>query len=557
MKLTFCGRWNRNPLNFYGRYNSRMSKKKIKRNLSGKYAILLREKSSRCAAILKFYGRRKCTAQAPVILNKNILKMISPRFVIRPKRNKEILSKIEVIVNKKFADDYRSLQSIIRKPKSPPKTYTCSTCNHKFTNKTRFDAHAKTHKNDLGDSSCSEGELVIDDDVMLVLDEDDNNDMHVAMTNELNHKRDPAEAKAEEFLCMIGNCQQKFDKETSLVLHIGFCHEKTDKSFKCTKCDSSFTRESGLVAHQRISHPIVVEPEPVEPQKKVRRKSVYPTTTQVNGTSKEQLKNSNSPKVNGSSIRFQRYESSKTKFICRICSASFEQRTFLDRHITVHHIAKLYYCYKCKSAFTMSKLLEHLKFAHLQFVNEPNYISTIKNIESVASHRCAFCIYSSRIRSEVCEHMQDEHYDEFEKSGATEEEASSPDSLENLFLPETVQILSERELELSKKKPETQKKKPETKRRLVNDPSFKFRCFRCQRRFSRPDKLRNHVCLARLELKTANSSHKVSNTPLRITAKSQMVNGFFNCLKCPQIFTDREMFSKHVLIHEEVSVKPT
>lgn len=532
---------------------------KRKHDLSGKYAILLSESRTKYAAVLKFISRKLCKAKAAVTVSNNTIKQISPKFVISPRRNKKILRKIEVIVTKQFKAEYEGLRSAAKTPSkertktiSPIKIFSCTTCNHKFTSKPHFEAHVHTHK-DLDSSSDSEGGLVIDDDVMLVL-EDDSDDFPAHPAKILNLKEHPGEAKAEEFCCMVENCQKKFDSEQALVLHIGLCHIKDDRPFKCnkSKCLDSFKRESGLIAHQRMCHPIeLIPPKSLEPPKRGRRKSVF-VPSPIDATA---LEPKNKSPVN-SSITFKLYDSTKkTTFICRICSASFEQRTFLDRHISVHHIAKMYHCFKCMSAFTMIKLLEHIKIAHMDLVHDENYIRTISDVNSVASHRCAFCRYSSRIRSEVNEHMKDEHYDEFEKSENPEDDhASSPDSLENLLMPESARIISRKEEQLAK----NQLMKVKTslkKRRPTNDPSFQFRCVRCQRRFAKSETLRRHTCYRhRKELPSSESptldqfnNHDTPKTSqTRFTANSQMVNGFFNCLLCPQVFTDRTMFAAHV-----------
>lgn len=599
MKLSAAKRWKRKQQKFHLRRSKSVIRKSSKKqDLSGKYVILLSEHRSKYAVVLKFKTRTLCKVKAAVAINNKIIKQISRKFIISPNKPKykKILSKIEVIVTKRFKEQYERLHSppepftavvkqpspvgnkspnvpVVKKPspvvikqpspaKEPPpavvktlpdrrksitiKIFSCSTCNHKFTSKKLFEEHGRTH---MQQESSDEGELMIDDDVLLVID-DEVSDIMPPPNVIVNLKADPDEAKAEEFCCMMQNCQKKFDTEEMLVAHIGL-HHKDDKPFKCNKCEDSFSRESGLIAHQRMRHPVeIIPPIPQEPPKRGRRKSVFVPST-INGTANETLK-INGSTMNSAGIVFKPYNSIRIKkFICRICSAIFTQRDFLDRHISVHHVLKIYHCFKCKNSFTMIKLLEHLKMFHMDSVNDPRYIKTISDVECVAYHRCAFCRYSSNIRPAVNAHMKDEHYDEFEKSDTSEEDhASSPDSLENILTPESSKILSKKE-ELAK---EAVEKKA---RRGANDPSFKNRCVRCQRRFAKPETLRKHTCRRLFKLTAQNPSNpsripQATNkdeamTPQpRIVPKPPMLNGFFNCMLCPRVFTDRALFNVHV-----------
>ena len=570
MKLSTTQRWKQLQHKPYGLRNRTLKLKiKKKRDLSGKYVILLNQKRNKYAALLKFISKTICKVKAAIVINNKIIKQISPKFIISPrKKSKKFLRKIEVIVSKRFKDEYEKLHSFAKKPSKeemkvipPIKIFSCTTCNHKFTSKKYFDEHQESHEqsqNNVNTSSGSEseGELMIDDDVMLVVGENSNS-ISPCPDFATSVKKDPNEVEAEEFCCMMQNCGKKFDTEDLLVLHIGMYHNA--KTFKCNKCDNSFKREAGLIAHQRMVHPVEVIPPKMEAPKRARRQSVF-FQSPVNGTTQQ---TSNESPVSRNVV-FKPYNSStKTKFMCRICSAKFAQRTFLDRHITVHHITKMYHCFKCGNSFTSIKLLDHLKVIHKDLVNDEKYIATISDVESISIHRCPFCRYSSRIRNQVNDHMKDEHYDEFEKSEHPEEDnASSPDSLDSLLLPESLKILNGKESKLLAAK---HLKENMTKaRRRANDPSFKYRCARCQRRFARPNTLHKHMCIrkeaepSRSEspdlpaispppaISTSNNLNNTSKAAGRFTAKSQMVNGFFNCLLCPQVFTDRAMFTIHV-----------
>lgn len=576
MKTSAFKRWKRKQIKVNRRYSSNQIKSKFKRkrNLSGKFVILLNKRKSRNAAIIKFISRSLCKVEGAVAISNSIIKQTSSKYIIVAEKHRKMLRSIEVIVKKSFKEDYEGLcmkenakakdrtkkQTNIMKP---VKMYSCATCNHKFTNQKMYEQHVESHTQ-ADSSSDSESELVIDDDVMLVLDEDNQEKIFKSNPNatELNLKADH-EAEIEKFYCQMPNCKQKFDREEMLIVHIGMYHNVTYKAFKCNKCDDSYNRESGLIAHKKISHPIeIISPRPKEPAKSGRRKSIFiPTVESINlpgpstsGSLPGSSVNTNHLRANKEVVSFNRYDSKKKNFICRICSSSFDQRIFLDRHVAVHHVSKLYYCYKCNVPFEMCRLLPHLKEYHPNREHEAGYIHTISNLENIAVHRCAFCKYSTRERTLVIEHLKAEHYDEFEKEESVEEEqVSSPDSLENLFLPETVKILSAKEEQLLVKAKESQQRKyPPAPRRPMNDPSFKYRCARCQRRFAKSETLRQHACRGK-EVPAVISSPAQNYNPvpskisqMRQTVKSQIKNGFFGCQLCPQVFTCREMFNHHV-----------
>lgn len=562
-------------------------KKKKKRDLSGKYVILLNSQNRKVGALLKFVNRDTCKVVTGIIIDKWDLKQTSRKFIISPKKDKRLLDTIQVIVNLKFQKQYeqivekaakieekrakkKSKQSkrrtkdptlrhrdtpeykaiVASVPKVKPiKIFNCLLCNHKFTKRSIYEEHCKTHKQrDRRDSSGSENELLIDDDVMYVIESE---------AQEFSHepraalKSEPDEPTPEKFLCF---CQELFDTEQSMLTHIAEHHgEEVPKSFPCSKCPVTFAKESSLIAHSRSSHPVttISEHEAGDPEvrQKARRKSMY-----VSDPSK--LKPSTPTQVlpfyqvpstsSNAKITFERYNSMhKKNFVCRICSISFQVRQLLDRHVQVQHISKLFYCYKCEVPFTLLSLFTHLKTSHLDCSREQQYIDTVADVESVAMFRCGFCQFTSRQRPRVETHHRFEHYDEFEKCEDKDQQASSSDSLEELVLPDTAKKIAETEWEL-KKVFEYEKRT----RRPWNDPSFKFRCARCQRRFLKASSLKTHSCNRSSVKALPTQQPAVRNvTPIATKATGNellVVNGFHRCPRCPQVFTDQINFQKHV-----------
>lgn len=724
MKLTTIKRWKQKQIKVKRTPNSKVCKKfKRKRDLSGKFMILLNSLKSKNAVILKFISRRRCKAKFAVAINEGILRQTSKKWIIAPGRNQKVLRRSKVIVTKKFKKAYEELcaRSVpivdaavtTLSPKSnkritPIKILSCNVCNHKFTSKFHYDNHIAGHDEEL-DSSCSETELMIDDDVILVCEEGQNGTVRKQNPVILNVKKDPDEPSPitatesvhrepqlavgttnepirkdpraqtvvttsvpinrdprlavgstnelpraptksvpirkiprrlstiniskhkvnrkskipdppsvrlpqpeetiqpekvpEQHICMQPECQKVFSSESILIAHSVIDHPKIyDRKFKCNKCPQKYMRESSLLAHQRISHPVeIIEPLPMEPRKMTRRKSVYiPKEPESNGPPPKArrksvyIERSKSPEgvvyksrtnfslpkaPSKTPIKFQRYDSKKKTFVCRICSQTYDQRDHLDRHISVQHITRLYNCYKCDGKFQVNKLLPHFKLYHMNHVNDPKAISTFSNLNDFAVHCCGFCNYSSQVRSEVVVHMKNEHYEVYERSEDQDELASSPDSLENLATPASSKILQiqedlcdqdEQDEDELLVEIELKTKAGEGRRRPVNDPSFKFRCARCYRRFSRQISLKTHACdrqqadtsrvpqpvvpMPELSALPINIAQNLPSTSFaKIAKKLPMVNGFFRCPQCPSVFFNKDRLNEHSKQHDSAN----
>lgn len=556
MKASLAQTWKRKQQRLNRKNSKKVTKKfKRKRDFRGKYFVLLSE--SKCAALLKFTSHKLCEALCAARVTSKSVKLISKKYILTARRNKKFLRQVEVIVSEKFKHELKSkLRDGMQQPEQNKiiKIFTCPICNHKFTNREQFRRH---HHPEPGlNSTGSEGELLIDDDVMLIPDDPRGFKSPDRKHIKHNLKPDPDEPKAEKFYCLMDNCGKSFDKEDNLILHIGMLHNKQHEGFECPKCGDRFSKESVLQTHQRLSHPVeIIAPLPLP--SKLGRKT---TQCKVSPDTIEKVVNNKLEAVQIEKIVFRRYDSYKSTFVCRFCSVTFEQRPHLDRHMTVMHIVKVFNCYKCGVPYAKKMLLlNHLRSAHLSQVNDPGYIASISDLDSVAQHRCAFCFYSSENRSQVDTHMLSEHYDQFEKNEDHDEEqhSSSPDSLENLLLPESAQLLGNQDDELLHEIPERSSMAHATKRRRpANDPSFKFRCVRCGRRFARQKSLRHHECTRTAVLVNGSTSCNSSSSSPTKRTNSQMVNGFYNCLLCPQVFTDKEIFSRHVSKSHSSSSQP-
>lgn len=664
MKLLNTKRWKMITHGSYKRYKSRtMKSSRKRRDLSGKYVILINNKDSKKAAILKFVNRRTCELKAAVNVNKAILKQTSSRFIINARRRKRLIKRIEVIGSsgrfKRMKEQYEQLYSkkeipkkvvtpmkvkeqelvqepekslvkskengvlsttimtsannivtmttttttvvgdgIVTSPKirtevhkkvlrlnvaphlkkiSPIKIYNCKKCSHKFTTKKFFDKHMEVHKEQ--ESSGSEADLVIDDDVELVLEGEssDNSVVVPSITHNLkkevmsseqktvkqvslpcNDDKSPMEGNESEeesllvelndqHACQKKNCGARFDSAVELTEHERIKHKSLGKTFKCNKCSDSYSRESSLLAHQKMNHPVgIIEPKPTKAIMRARRESICLSRYRKAMTSlgKRKIPAPTPP------ITFKKTVTESKKFVCSVCSSSFPERRFLDRHVSIHHIKKLYLCSKCAQPFDPMKLMTHWK----QCDREERNAAAKVDINSESVHRCPFCIYDSTFRSNVETHMTFEHYDDFEKNSDSEKAESSPDSLENLALPETAKAIDEMQREAENQQ-----------RRRINDPSFKFRCVRCERRFASKDGLNIHSCRSKELTKplpykpsapnpmnpieamlAARREQAQMNAQMRITTKTPLVNGFFRCLSCPQVFTNRGIYNAHL-----------
>lgn len=597
MQVKKSKKWQKviNPL-FRNPVKKRARKKK--RDLSGKFVILLINDNKKVGALLKFVDQTTCEVVTAIVIKKCDLKQTSRKFIISPKKNVQLLNKLEVVVNLKLQKKYRKCRKIYEKivervtketevkadrrnrkliakagvpagiKKSPStsnnattkpvnaaptqipkiKIFSCGVCNHKFTKQSMYEDHVKTHQ--TPDSSESENELVIDDDVMFVLDSD------TLPSPQKSGEDHPDVMIPEKFICMDGICQQQFDTEQALIVHIGMHHEKDEiRKFKCDKCSKVFTREAGLLAHGRMVHAVKATTPELEgggsevKKPKPRRKSMYVgDPSKLKKTAPKQVFAPLTPSTStNGKITFERFNSKyKKNFVCRICSTSFQLRQLLDRHVPVQHISKLYYCYKCTVALPMLSLFTHLKTVHADCSMEPWYLDTLADCEYMSVFRCAFCEFTSRNRDRVETHLRFEHYEDYEKSEDKDQQASSSDSLEELIFPDTAKKIAESELELKRTSKELELKP----RRPINDPSFKFRCCRCQRRFSKSCGLKKHHCERQVneapKPQPETSQQPLPVTPAPLGSNYVVVNGFYRCPRCPQVFTDKTNFQKHV-----------
>ena len=176
------------------------------------------------------------------------------------------------------------------------------------------------------------------------------------------------------------------------------------------------------------------------------------------------------------------------------------------------------------------RLERHLRSAHQSSQYEKEFKNTLHNAIDYSIFHCCFCKYSSKYRRNVEQHISEEHYEEFDKEEYNEcNNRSSPDSLEELLLPENrPRLLEIKKIQMNERRP-------------ANDPSFKFRCARCKRRFSRKFWLKDHTCIRQNNEKTLEE-----DSPKK--RKLIVTNGFYRCphLKCSQVYTNKILFDQHM-----------
>lgn len=202
-------------------------------------------------------------------------------------------------------------------------------------------------------------------------------------------------------------------------------------------------------------------------------------------------------------------------------------------------------------------MLKHLRNAHSKFANEVGFIRTCNFPDNCSTFQCCFCKFSSNEREEVDNHLNNEHYEDFEKPENVEDTFStSPDSLDELLLPETKAKLKNNNLNNQNDEDEEDlltelKTSPENGkfRKGTNDPSFPYRCARCLKRFSRSHYLKKHPCKAAMKVDPPSPPSTPSPKKFKI---SNEVNGFLKCTikPCNKVFTNRKLFDEHQKFHK-------
>lgn len=332
---------------------------------------------------------------------------------------------------------------------------------------------------------------------------------------------------------------------------------KQPRVFHCAECDKKFDNEQKLILHSVCHSRLSTKPS-YKPVQVIESAPLSSKRRSAKGSPKKSAASSRSSSTDKKAaepvISFQRFDTAgKKRFMCELCSTCFEKRDLLDRHVLARHVTLSYQCFVCKSYLAKDKYMHHMTHQHGAETSDPEFVKTKLNMNCSALYRCPFCIFTSKDKDRCCEHIQAEHYEEFERNNTPDLDISSPDSLENLMLPETADQLSDEDdllVEMEPKKTKIRKASTgQRKKRPNNDPSFKFRCVKCTRKFSTSNRLKLHVCTRNIQ------TFQPQPTAILKTATpaTPQVNGFFQCASCRQVFTDKSMFTKH---QEEVHMNP-
>lgn len=354
------------------------------------------------------------------------------------------------------------------------------------------------HSDDSDDET-----LIIDDDVELVLDEQ-SSAQHMPITNG------------------IGTMSIKSEN-----------HQVLDKNLLCDICGEVFKRLSGLHAHRKISHSSGKKP-PQTATRNVNGKRDAPET---------------SSRSTDSIYAFKRYDTNRDNFICRICSNSYGNRSHLDRHVQTSHITKLHVCVICRKEIThCSEIMKHLHSQHDKLEIEALHSVITANFFVFS---CPLCIFRSKNRQLVNEHVILEHYDEIEKgeqavtNGDLSRE-SSPDLINNLLDPESFEKVELRVEEL---------KAENAMRKCLNSKTngaLKHRCGKCKALFDSRNDIRSHKCVIKMKSEESLPAPNIDElSPISKKYFAHRVNGFHLC-KCNKVFTNKDLFDKHHTLEHSV-----
>lgn len=412
-----------------------------------------------------------------------------------------------------------------KKKVTPIKIISCKKpgCKEKFTSILALNSHLSHHVEKVApkpqtpliveDSDDDDDELFIDDDVELVLEE------NIISYDISSHAPLAIESAT-------------IKKEKDQVL---------DRKLVCDICGEAFGRTSGLLAHKKISH---------NSDSNANIKTQTRHVPRQNGIHE-------SSRDKNSIYSFKRYDTNRVDFICRICSNSYGHRSHLDRHVQTFHVTKIYVCVICNSGIVNSIDIDrHLNTFHSHL--KIDEISSRIKLHYYC-YSCPLCIYRSKDRQLVTDHMISEHYDEFEKDEELgSNTSSSPDPFEHLLDPESVDKVEMRLEELKAEKiiAMSLNSKP--------NGTCKHRCGKCKIVFETRDEIRSHKCFNRKNVEIQQSipilpcepnsfqstpkflqilnQATISRLPRKIFA--QRVNGFHIC-KCNKVFTNKQLFDEH------------
>ncbi|XP_038053310.1 uncharacterized protein LOC119725802 isoform X2 [Patiria miniata] len=213
------------------------------------------------------------------------------------------------------------------------------------------------------------------------------------------------EHKKEEHVC--GTCNKRFLTHMGLKKHRE-SHKAVQKLYKCLSCSRSFKKASSLQRHQRSSHKATRKNTCKFCQKSFKKLSGLNLHLRTHAKAKNIGRSARPSSASGS-------KSDKDKYLCGICSNSFETYYRMRQHKQMHQ-ERPFMCDTCEETFvTETDLSQHKQSVCIDpFVcNECQ--KTFPSLKTLQRHRikhvmerpylCGVCLKSFKSTNQLKAHM--------------------------------------------------------------------------------------------------------------------------------------------------------
>ncbi|OXU20671.1 hypothetical protein TSAR_003361, partial [Trichomalopsis sarcophagae] len=218
--------------------------------------------------------------------------------------------------------------------------------------------------------------------------------------------------------CTCNDCGSTFRDKKALDKHRYTTHIKTNKVYKCDKCDTYFSRSYHLNRHKQQSgcHGDTTNSFSCQVCNKVFTQNTYELMLECHKERKNHCQKKFAARETLN--RHQRTHTGEKPHVCQYCNKSFIQAAQLRAHIFHHTGENGFYCDICGKAFNRkARLTNHKKFVHegatpfkcetcdKAFTRKEDLSKHINLHAGIKPHKCDTCGKCFAAKSSLQAHM--------------------------------------------------------------------------------------------------------------------------------------------------------
>lgn len=352
------------------------------------------------------------------------------------------------------------------------------------------------------------------------------------------------------YSCIV--CKYRFWTKQSLCSHYNETHP--NNVFTCRFCNKTYTSQKSLSRHYKEHH--VKEMQPLDRSAQDKSSSEQQSISQVNVTRSSDEDENDSEDSD-----------SAPYFPCHVCAKTFSTSESLEDHQRCHLGEKPHECAECGKCFFHASQLEHHQRMHKsEFqcqVCRRGFVSLFALRKHKHTHgksrtfQCSKCQLFFTGPSQLAEHM------------STHREESFPcDICSHVFRSKSMRAEHRKSHSMSggctpplASSKEHEKSGPPSQFLPLQIKKKKYRCGVCHARFSNPEMLSEHGCIAAKERPYSCSDcdkHFLHTSHLkkhRKTHETSWSNSQYPCNKCNNSYSSFERFLSHLTNHDDATAK--